>query len=180
MTTEQLIFYVFASVVLVSALLVVGMRNMVRSIFLFFVTLFSMAGLFIFALADFVAITQIVVYVGGVLVLMIFAFLLSSREILNNPPVGKAGLAGIHHLPGMLIAVLFLGVLAVTVFQAAPEQLTWVKEGSQNALQPTDNTLHFIGINMMTRYLVPFEVVSVLLMLALIGAAHLARKERRI
>ncbi len=180
MTTEQLVFYVFASFVLLSALMVVTIQNMVRSIFLFFVTLFSMSALFVFALADFVAITQIVIYVGGVLVLMIFAFLLSAREILNDPPPGKPGLIGIHHLPGIIIAVLFFAVLAVLVYQANPEQIEWVKQSGNDVLRPTDNTIHFIGINIMTRYLIPFEVVSVLLMLALIGAAHLARKERKV
>ena len=75
MTVEQILFYVLSAIALLSALLVVSLRNFVRSIFLFFLTLFTMAGLFVFALADFVAITQLVIYVGGVLVLMIFAFL---------------------------------------------------------------------------------------------------------
>lgn len=177
---EQLVFYVFAGVVLLSALMVVAMRNPVRSIFLFFVTLFSMAGLFVFALADFIAITQVVIYVGGVLVLMIFTFLLSSREILNIPLAGKRGIIGIHQLPGIAVALIFFAVLAVMVYQTNPDQIEWVKQARENTLQPTDNTIHYIGINMMTRYLVPFEVVSVLLMVALVGAAHLARKERKI
>ena len=75
MSIEQIVFYVLSSIVLLSAILVVSLKNFIRSIFLFFVTLFTMSGLFVFALADFVAITQIVIYVGGVLVLMIFAFL---------------------------------------------------------------------------------------------------------
>ena len=66
MTIEQIIFYVLSAVALISALLVVSLRNFVRSIFLFFLTLFTMAGLFVFALADFVAITQLVIYVGVV------------------------------------------------------------------------------------------------------------------
>ena len=111
MTLEQIVFYFFASMALISAFLVVALKTLVRSIFLFFVTLFSMAGLFIFALADFVAVTQLVVYVGGVLVLMIFAFLLSNREILNNPVKVKSRLLDYHHLPGILVAGLFLFLL---------------------------------------------------------------------
>jgi NAD(P)H-quinone oxidoreductase subunit 6 len=177
MTIEQIIFYVLSAVALISALLVVSLRNFVRSIFLFFLTLFTMAGLFVFALADFVAITQLVIYVGGVLVLMIFAFLLSNRELLNNPDVNfRSGF--LHYVPGILTALIFFGILMMVFSNVNPEELKWIKEAEDNTLKPTDNTIHYIGINIMTRYLLPFEVVSVLLLMALIGAAHLARKER--
>ena len=175
---EQLIFYVFAAIVLSSAILVVATRNLVRSIFLFFITLFSMAGLFVFALADFVAITQIVIYVGGVLVLMIFAFLLSNKKILDIPEPSK--LIGLHHLPGILVAVLFFGVIIWSVSLANIDNLEWIRHSADNTLKPSDNTIHFIGITLMTKYLLPFEVVSVFLLMALIGAAHLARKERKV
>ncbi len=177
---EQVVFYIFSALVLLSAFMVVALKNQVRAIFLLFVTLFSMAGLFFFTLADFVAITQVVVYVGGVLVLMIFTFLLSNRDILNNPNAARVSVAGIHHLPGMLVAGLFFAVLIAVVLQSNPEQIEWIKNADKSTLRPTDNTIHYLGINLMTRYLVPFEVVSLLLMLALIGAAHLARKERKI
>lgn len=179
MATEQLVFYFFAAAALVSALLAAILRNVVRSVFLFFITLFSMAGLFVFALADFVAITQIVVYVGGVLVLMIFAFLLSNRELLNDQESSdkEKGLA-VHFLPAILIAAVFFLVLAFVVYQTDPDRLGWVQQSGDRLLRPSDNTVHYIGVNIMTRYLIPFEVVSILLMLALVGAAHLARKER--
>lgn len=158
--------------------MVVATRNLVRSIFLFFITLFSMAGLFVFALADFVALTQIVIYVGGVLVLMIFAFLLSNKKILEIPEPTK--LLGLHHVPGILVAVLFFGIIVWSVSMASIDNLEWVRNSSANTLKPDDNTIHFIGITLMTKYLLPFEVVSVFLLMALIGAAHLARKERKI
>lgn len=180
MTLEQIVFYFFASMALISAFLVVALKTLVRSIFLFFVTLFSMAGLFIFALADFVAVTQLVVYVGGVLVLMIFAFLLSNREILNNPVKVKSRLLDYHHLPGILVAGLFLFLLIASFREAGMDQLGWVLQSGQNTLNPTDNTIEILGVNIMTTYLLPFEIISVLLMMALIGAAHLARKERKI
>ena len=179
MNIEVIIFYVFAAIVLSSALLVVASRNLVRSLFLFFITLFSMAGLFIFALADFVALTQIVVYVGGVLVLMIFAFLLSNKQILDNPEPIKTKIIGVHHLPGLLIALLFLFVLVKTFSLVDFDELKWLENSADNTIEPSDNTIHSIGINLMTRYLLPFEIVSVFLMMALIGAAHLSRKERK-
>lgn len=179
MSIEQLVFYVISAVVLVSALLVVSVQNFVRSIFLFFLTLFSMAGLFVFALADFVAITQLVIYVGGVLVLMIFAFLLSNKQILNIPDSIKSKSGILNNLPGLLVAVFFLTILIFTFSTFNPEEFSWIKSAETNTFQPTDNTIHYLGINIMTRYLLPFEVISVLLLMALIGAAHLARKEQK-
>lgn len=172
---EQLVFYFFALLVLGSALLVVTFRNVIRSVFLFFVTLFALAGVYAFTLADFVAVTQIVVYVGGVLVLMIFAFLLSDRALLNMPALGKGGMIGIHYIPGMLIGLGFFAVMSAVIWQSKD---LWFAGRAKDVLQAGDNTLHLLGINLMTRYLLPFELLSVLLMLALVGAAHLARKER--
>jgi NAD(P)H-quinone oxidoreductase subunit 6 len=180
MNIEQALFYILSAIALASALLVVSLKNFVRSVFLFFLTLFSMAGLFVFALADFVAITQLVIYVGGVLVLMIFAFLLSNRELLNNPDASKPQIGFLHYLPGILTSLLFFVVLMFVFKDLNPENFAWIKGSATNTLKPTDNTTHFLGINLMTRYLLPFEVVSVLLLMALIGAAHLARKERKI
>jgi NAD(P)H-quinone oxidoreductase subunit 6 len=179
MSIEQILFYVISAVALISALLVVCLKNFVRAIFLFFLTLFSMAGVFVFALADFVAITQLVIYVGGVLVLMIFAFLLSNRDLLNAPD-SKSEAGILHYIPGILMALAFFGVLLFVVDQVRPDSLPWVSGSGTNTLKSTDNTTHFLGINIMTRYLLPFEVVSVLLLMALIGAAHLARKEREV
>lgn len=179
MNIEQIVFYILAAMVLTSAFMVVFNRNMVRSIFLFFVTLFAMAGLFVYALADFVAVTQLVVYVGGMLVLMIFAFLLSSKTILNTSVMAKTSLVGLHHVPGLMISLLFFLILFITIYQANPEEISWIRNAGGNTLVASDNTIHAIGVNLMTRYLIPFEIVSVLLMMALIGAAHLARRTKK-
>mgnify|MGYP003575275382 CR=1 FL=1 len=180
MNLEQLLFYVMAALVLGSALIVVSTRNLVRSIFVFFITLFSVAGLYVYALADFIALTQVVIYVGGVLVLMLFAFLLSNKELLNDLRLIKTPFIGIHQLPGVFVALLFLYVLINVILGMNVGNLGWVQNSiaSNNAIQPSDNTTHGLGILLMTKYLLPFEVVSVLLMMALVGAAHLARKEK--
>jgi NAD(P)H-quinone oxidoreductase subunit 6 len=179
MNIEQILFYVMGALVLGSALMVVTTQNLVRSIFVFFITLFSVAGLYVFALADFIALTQVVIYVGGVLVLMLFAFLLSNKELLNNLQIIKTRFIGIHHLPGLLVALLFLFILISMIVQVDVNSLDWIQSSmGRNTIQPSDNTTHQIGILIMTKYLLPFEVISILLMMALIGAAHLARKEK--
>lgn len=173
MGTEQIIFYFFAASVLISALCVVVMKNLVRSIFLFFVTLFSLAALYLFSLADFIALTQVVIYAGGVLVLMLFAFMLSNRELLNSLKPSASGFK-VNHFAGILISILFLFILLSAIISTDLKQLAWIQESVP--LSPADNTTHQIGIHTMTTYLLPFEILSIFLMMALIGAVHLARK----
>ena len=176
MNPEKIVFYFFAALVLGSALTVVTMQNFVRSIFLFFVTIFSLAALFVFALADFIAVTQVVIYVGGVLVLMLFAFMLSNRELLSGLKTVKRGFR-INHLAGLLVSASFLFLLYMMISSTDIGNLSWMKESE--AISPNDNTIHQIGVHTMTKYLLPFEIVSIFLMMTLIGAAHLARKEKR-
>ncbi|WP_257669026.1 NADH-quinone oxidoreductase subunit J family protein [Parapedobacter tibetensis] len=179
---ETLLFYLFSVVAVGSAILLVSMKNIVRALFLFFVVLFSVAGLYVFALADFVAITQILVYVGGVLVLMLFAFMLSNKELLNQLQNGTSHFFALPVWQALFIAVSFLAVLVYTMVQATAYEPEWIT-ASRDAgaiIRPTDNTVQHLGVHLMTHYLLPFEVVSVLLMMALIGAAHLTRKEDRI
>ena len=178
MEATALAFYGFATVAIGSALLLVGMRNVARSLFLFFIVLFSIAGLYVLALADFVAITQILVYVGGVLILMLFAFMLSNRELLNDLQQGSAHFFALPVWQSVVIAIAFLGVLIFTALQLGSNEPAWISTSRESGtvISPADQTIHHIGIQIMTRYLLPFEIISVLLMMALIGAAHLTRK----
>lgn len=175
----QLLFYAFAAIAIGAAVLLVSMRNIARSLFLFFVVLFSVAGLYIFALADFVAITQILVYVGGVLVLMLFAFMLSNKELLTQLQNGAAHFFALPVWQALFIAMSFLAVLVYASNQFGASEPAWITHAKEMdmAIKPADNTVQHIGVQLMTQYLLPFEIVSVLLMMALIGAAHLTRKE---
>jgi len=181
MTVHLVLFYLLAATAIGSALLIVSMKNLVRSLFLFFVTLFAVAGLYIFALADFVAITQVIVYVGGVLVLMLFAFMLSNRALLNDLQEGVRGVFALPRWQALLVATSFLAILLFVAVEIGENEPYWITEAqdNQSIIQPQDNTIHHLGINLMTRYVLPFEVVSVFLMMALMGAAHLARKEEK-
>jgi len=179
MSLVQGLFYLMSFIAVASALFVAGTKNLVRAIFLFFITLFALAGLYVLALADFVAITQIVIYVGGILVLIVFAFMLSGRETLNTLGQPGGNFISIRKLPALLLAALFLIVLINMITAADADHLIWIKNSVQmkNDIQPNAAMTENIGINLMTRYLLPFEAVSVLLMIALVGAAHLSRKE---
>lgn len=178
---ETVLFYLFAVIAVGAAFLMVSMRNIARALFMFFIVLFSVAGLYIFALADFVAITQILIYVGGVLVLILFAFMLSNKTLLNQVQQGTAHYFALPKWQALLVAASFLAVLVYTAIQLAMNEPGWMTASREMAttITATDNTVEHLGVHLMTHYLLPFEVVSVLLMMALIGAAHLARKEDR-
>ncbi len=182
MTMVQIMFYVMGFIALASALFVAASKSLVRSVFMFFVTLMALAGLYVLALADFIAITQIVIYVGGILVLMLFAFMLSGRETLAHLQQQDNRFVNISKLPALLLAVLFFIVMINILFKTDINNLSWVKNSlmQKNTFAPNEETVNNIGVNLMTTYLLPFEVISILLMMALVGAAHISRKEKTI
>jgi NADH:ubiquinone oxidoreductase subunit 6 (subunit J) len=181
MTLIHFLFYVMSFIAVASALYAALSKNLVRSIFIFFVTLFALAGLYVIALADFVAVTQVVIYVGGILVLILFAFMLSGRETLKLLEQRKSQINKNAKVTAVINGVLFLSVVVKNILKADADNLPWVKQAiaQQNEITPTSSTIDNIGINLMTTYLLPFETISVLLLMALVGAAHLSRKEGR-
>ncbi len=181
MSMVQFLFYLMSFIALASALFVAATKNLVRSIFMFFITLLALAGLYVLAMADFVAITQVVIYVGGILVLILFAFMLSGKENLNYISEQQNKFISIGKLPAILLAVLFLIVLVNVAINIHPDSLPWIQKSVayKNYIQPDAAMTENIGVNLMTRYLLPFEAISILLMIALVGAAHLSRKEAK-
>ena len=179
MTLIRVLFYFLSFIAIVSALYAASSKNLVRSIFVFFVTLFSLAGLYVLALADFVAVTQVVIYVGGILVLILFAFMLSGKETLNVLQKQEGKLFSMKKLPAILLAAMFFIVLVNVVFKTDADNLPWVRDAIslKNEIAPKDIMIDNIGVNLMTHYLLPFEAISILLLVALVGAAHLSRKE---
>ncbi|HEY9197007.1 MAG TPA: NADH-quinone oxidoreductase subunit J [Mucilaginibacter sp.] len=181
MSLLKLLFYFLSLIAVGSALYAAAAKNLVRSIFVFFVTLFALAGLYVLALADFVAVTQVVIYVGGILVLILFAFMLSGKQTLDILQQKKGKFFSVGKLPAILLAALFFIVMVNMVFKTDAANLPWVNEAiaHKNVINPNSLMTENIGVNLMTRYLLPFEAVSVLLLMALVGAAHLSRKEGR-
>jgi len=161
----DLVFYLMAALTVGSAILVATLPNIIYSAVALLFTFGGVAGLYVFASADFLAATQILVYVGGILVLIMFAVFLSNRisTVKISNPVR-------FRLPAAAVCLGLFGVLSYTAvsteFSVRPD-LSW---------QPTTAE---IGELLMTRYLLPFEVASVLLLAALIGAALLSRPEER-
>ncbi|MCK4857185.1 MAG: NADH-quinone oxidoreductase subunit J [candidate division Zixibacteria bacterium] len=156
------LFYLFAFVIIVSALLVVLLRNIFHCALMLILCLFAVAGLYVLLQADFVAAVQVLLYVGAVAVLMIFAIMLTSRVFgvdlkQQNEQVPLALIVSI-----VFVAAAFYG-LGKTVWD--------IKDASV----PADSTMS-LGKLLMTTYVMPFEIVSVVLLAALIGAIVIARR----
>ena len=147
----------------VTAIWVVLSPNLIHSAVSLLFTLFGVAGLYVFLYADFIAATQIIIYVGGILVLIIFGVMLT-----NNIADPKLTNKSQHQLLGGIFSFALLIMLSNIVFDT-----NWhVKE-----LITRDSTVNDIGMMLLSTYLLPFEVVSILLLAALIGAAMLSRKK---
>ncbi|WP_437922313.1 NADH-quinone oxidoreductase subunit J family protein [Sphingobacterium sp. LRF_L2] len=179
MNIEQFLFYAFAAMAILSALLLVNIRNTARALFLLFIVLFAMAGLYLFALADFVAITQILVYVGGVLILLIFAFMLSNKELLADLQSTSKRFISLPNWQSLLLSSAFLATMVYTFLNWSREMPDWIQRAQRQGtlIVSTDNNIETLGFKFMTQYVLPFEIISIFLMMALIGAAHLSRKE---
>jgi NADH-quinone oxidoreductase subunit J len=136
------------------------------------VTLLGVAGLYVFAGADFLAVSQIMIYVGGILILMIFGIMLTNKKKEQQKADQLNKILVSHHnrfWAAIVATLLFLGFLKV-IF-AANFQLV-----SKEIHQGT--TVQKIGIELMTNYVLAFELIGLLLLAALIGAAYVAKKEK--
>jgi NADH:ubiquinone oxidoreductase subunit 6 (subunit J) len=163
-------FYLIALMVVISAVIVVISKNILRSVFALLFTLFGIAGLFLFLHADFLAATQVLIYVGGVLVLLLFGIMLTQKMVEADVRSGK-----IQFLPTVVaMGILFL-FLAFVIFQTP-----WTVKGAPvpDQTQFGTGTTAGIGTLLMTEWLLPFEIASVLLLAALVGAVSIARVRR--
>lgn len=164
----ELVFWFFAVMIVGSALVVVISKNMIYSVFALLFTFFGVAGIYVLLNADFLAVTQIMIYIGGILVLLIFGVMLTSNITGVDIKSGQTGkiqtfFAGLISL----FAIISLSYIAITTkWKIAPEASTEVS-----------STIEPIGKELLTNYLLAFESASVLLLIAIIGAALIARRK---
>jgi len=172
MLISQFIFYAFVSLAVISALLILFTRNVLYAAFLLIITFMCISAVYVFAGADFIAITQVLVYVGGVLVLMIFGVMLT------NKLSGKAVTTSSHYqFWGLLIGLSVFGILTFAILQLDFTQLNWIQQSVADGTVIRESTVNTLGIQLMSEFVLPFEVVGILLLLALIGAAFIAKRQ---
>lgn len=164
MVAENIVFGVIAATIIVAAIRVVTTKNVVHAALYLVVVLAGVGAQYVLLAAEFTAIVQVLVYIGAIVVLFLFGIMLTRAQI------GKtAELTHDSWWMGAIVAVLLGGVLTYTLIDAfgdseLPKELT-----IGHAAQVSDSIF--------STYLVPFEVVSVLLLAALVGAIVLARRD---
>lgn len=164
MNLYDVIFYAFAAVTIISAIGVVFSRSIVYAAFALLFTFFGVAAIYVLLAADFIAITQILLYVGGILVLIIFGVMLTSKAYSVEVKRGV-----LQVVPAVIIVGAIAGTL-IGVFTTTPWPLS--------NLAPYEETARPIGVLLMTQFVLPFELASVLLLVALLGAVIIARREK--
>ena len=163
MPLSTVLFYGIAGVTLLSAAIVAFSRNIIYSAFSLLGAFAGVAGLYVFLAADFVAAVQMLLYVGGILVVILFAVMLTHRITdvqITNRAVGT--------IPALALMGIFILLLVQAILETA-----WVKAKELSYAATTAR----IGDLFLQSYLLPFELASVVLLAALIGAAVLSRKE---
>lgn len=168
MTFIEIVFYFFACITVLSALMVLWTKNVLYAAFSLIITFMGVAAMYVFAGADFIAVAQILIYVGGILVLIIFGVMLTNRLL------GKSVNTESHNrFMGYLIGgVVFTG-LVYTIMQ-----VNFTAIAAANAVgDSATSTIGTIGVKLMSDFVMPFEVIAILLLLALIGAAFIARRQ---
>lgn len=162
-----IIFWSLAGLTVVPAIALMMVRDVIRCSMLLLATLGGVAGLFVMLGADFVGFVQIMVYIGGILVLLMFGVMLTNRDPVLIARVRERGLV----LPALIAGAVMMVPLVYLM-----TQINWkVPEGR---LPDPTYTSREIGVLLMTDFILPFEVISVLLLAALIGAAYIARMGR--
>ena len=165
---DQIVFYALAALIVGMSLMVILARNAVRSALYLISALIGFAALYVRLKAEFIAGVQILVYVGGIMVLFLFVIMLVSVRRMEHQPKWS------HQWKVALVVALVLSAeLAYLIFGG--RSLFAVKQAPEALLTKTQNTQTVAEV-LYTTYLLPFEIASVLLLVAIIGAVVLAKK----
>jgi NADH-quinone oxidoreductase subunit J len=168
---EAAIFWMFSAIAVASALLCVTRRNPVASALWLVLTMLALAGMFVLLEAHFIAAMQVLVYAGAIMVLFLFVIML-----LN------VGRADADDLPGWMGHVLMLaigGVLAIELWamtRIVPAEDIRLPAGAMQQMNEQQGAVQVIAEPLFREYLVPFEITSVLLLAAVVGAVVLAKR----
>ena len=158
---HHLAFWSLAVISVGAALGILVSRNLIHAVVLLILSFVGVAGLYLLLSAEFIAVVQILVYVGAISVLMLFAILLTPRASRDNAETTM-------RYPGLILMGL---VIAATVFVALETDWGAVRD------EPVTNSARVIGQSLINEFVLPFEIAAVLLTAALVGAIALARQD---
>lgn len=171
MGLPDILFYVFAALTLLCALLVVAnpfSRNPVTSAMFLVLTIISMACLFVLLHAFFLAAVQIIVYAGAVMVLFVFVIMLLDLKEEERRQIKMFGVVA-----GLVCVALILTVFARSILQSCNGSCS-LPDGPS-----VEGDTHALGMLLYTKYTLPFEVISVLLLVAMVGVIMLSKKDTK-
>lgn len=154
-------FYVLAAMTIGSAVAVVVVRNMIHAVVALIGTFAGVAGLYVTLSADFIAITQILIYIGAISILFLFAIVLT-------PQSGRTNQEGFLRIPAAALCALVTGVLAYVALDT-----DWKIAGGPGFQE----TATEIGTLLLDKYVLPFEIASALLLIAVVGSIVLVSPE---
>ena len=176
MAFNTVLFYVFGALAVGTSLLVIGQRNPIYSVLLLIASFGALSGLYILLDAPFAAVTQIIVYAGAIMVLFLFTVMLlnvpreDAAEWDRSHPLNRPGARRL----GGALAVLLLLELVWAVWHVSTRQESGIKDVAVGSV----SSVAAIGRSIFTVYAFPFEVTSILILAAMVGAVILARREQ--
>ncbi|PLX24750.1 MAG: NADH-quinone oxidoreductase subunit J [Ignavibacteria bacterium] len=162
---QTILFYVFAALTVCSAAVVVFSRSVIYAAFSLLFTFLGVAGLYVLLSADFIAVAQIMVYIGGILILLVFGVMLT-----RNATDVEIRAGTLNTLPALAVATAIAAILIVVFTQARDD---WMQVRNIPSIEGTSLEL---GELLLTTYILPFEVAGILLLVAVMGAALIARR----
>lgn len=166
MTVEYLAFFILSVFAIGGSVFMINLSKVMHMALALAFTFLSVAGLYFLLDAEFLAVVQILIYTGAITVLMIFGIMLTKHreESKNSKHPVRDRLA-------FLIVALFFGIILLTIYQVPIDQVTDSPIQGSNVEQ--------LGELLFKNFVIPFELISILLLVALIGAILLAKKEEK-
>ncbi len=167
---EAILFYGLAVIMVISSLMVILRKNPVHSALFLIVTFFCLGGVYLLLNAQFIAAIQVIVYAGAIMVLFLFVIMLLNVEREATSPNGHGLRKFCALILSVIVGTFLISVMSINFFTGAPGDYTVERV---NAVGNSE----VIGRLLFTDFLLPFEITSVLLLAAIIGAVILAKKK---
>ncbi len=163
----DLIFWIVSFVAIISAVVVVQVKDLFKSALFLILSFIAVAALFVLLRAEFIAVVQVLIYIGAVSVLIVFAILMTrDTQIANKPNKLK--------FPALIIVGFILAAFSLSI--AGTYWVTLPENGTQNLENVFSNTTTWIGRMLLRDFVLAFEAASVLLLAAIIGALVIVRE----
>lgn len=167
MEIADILFAFFGAMTVLPVIYLIFTKNIIRAAFALVISLLGLAALYVLLSAELMAVVQILIYAGGIIVLLVFGIMLTKR-------ISEDGVFSGHRntvLSGLIVTVI-LGMLSTLIFSSG---LSW----SDSEAMEVDQ-VSAIGIMFLTDYLLSFEIIAFVLLVALVGSAYLAKKSGNI